>query len=33
MILEDLKEAVDEVNQVREGKKKSESLTAFLDEI
>lgn len=33
MILEDLKEAVEEVNQVKEGKKKSKSLTAFLDEI
>jgi hypothetical protein len=33
VILEDLVEAVDEMNQVKSGKKKSQSLDSFLNEL
>jgi hypothetical protein len=32
-IFEDLKEAVDEVNSIKAGKKKGKALTEFLDEL
>lgn len=32
-ILEDLQEAVEEVNQIKEGKKKAQPLSKFLDEL
>jgi tagatose-1,6-bisphosphate aldolase len=32
-VLKDLKEAVEEVNELKKGKKKGKSLSAFLDEV
>jgi hypothetical protein len=32
-VLEELKEAVEELNQVKEGRKKGQSLNKFLDEL